>query len=135
MDKITRRSFIKKTAVATVGITAFPMIFIPKAKAHWAKKTIVHPNVDNLRVVGITDLNMTKIEKEIPQDWADQEKLVNKKAVEENIDKMACGLAQASNPQEAWRTIFIKPSGKSWSDTVVAIKTNCIFVQYTRSAV
>src|SRR4030066_27058 len=135
MDKITRRSFIKKTVAAGVGITAFPMIFIPKAKAHWAKKTIVHPNVDNLRVVGITDLNMTKIEKDIPQDWADQEKLVNKKAVEENIDKLACSLVDTRNPSEAWRSIFIKPPLKSWSDTVVAIKTNCIFVQHTRSAV
>src|SRR4030042_296642 len=101
MDKITRRSFIKKTAVATVGITAFPMIFIPKAKAHWAKKTIVHPNVDNLRVVGITDSHMTKIVKEIPVDWAGQEKLVNKKAVEENIDKMACKLVDTRNPSDA----------------------------------
>jgi len=135
MNKITRRSFIKKTAVATAGITAFPMILIPKARAHWAPKTMVHPNVDNLRVVGITDSRMTKIDKEIPQDWADQEKLVNKKAVEENIDKLACSLVDTRNPSEAWRSIFIKPPQKSWSDTVVAIKTNCIFVQYTRSAV
>ena len=111
------------------------MIFIPKAKAHWEPKTIIHPNVNNLRVVGVTDLNMTKIEKEIPREWADQEKLVNTKAVWENIDKMACGLADTRNEGEAWRTIFIKPPGKSWSDTVVAIKTNCIHVQHTRSAV
>ena len=135
MNKITRRSFIKKTAVATAGITAFPMILIPKARAHWAPKTMVHPNVDNLRVVGITDSRMTKIDKEIPQDWADQEKLVNKKAVEENIDKLACSLVDTRNPSEAWRSIFIKPPQKSWSDTVVAIKTSCIFVQHTRSAV
>ena len=135
MDKITRRSFIKKTVAAGVGISAFPMIFIPKARAHWAPKTIVHPNVDNLRVVGLTDLNMTKIEKEIPREWADQEKLVNTKAVWENIDKMACGLVDTRNPEEAWRAIFIKPPLKSWSDTVVAIKTNCIAVQHTRSAV
>jgi hypothetical protein len=55
MDKITRRSFIKKTVAAGVGIAAFPMIFIPKARAQWAPKTMVHPNVDNLRVVAITD--------------------------------------------------------------------------------
>ena len=135
MDKISRRSFIKKTVAAGVGITAFPMIFIPKAKAHWAKKTIVHPNVDNLRVVGITDLRMTKIAKQIPMDRADQEQLVNKKAVEENIDKLACSLVDTRNPGEAWRAIFVKPPLKSWSDTVVAIKTSCIFVQHTRSAV
>jgi len=135
MDKITRRSFIKKTVAAGVGIATFPTIFIPKAKAHWAPKTTVHPNVSNLRVVGITDPKMTMSAEQIPQTWADQEKLVNKKAVWEDIDKMACGLADTRNPSEAWRTIFIKPPLKSWSDTVVAIKTNCIFVQHTRSAV
>jgi hypothetical protein len=135
MDKITRRSFIKKTVAAGVGITAFPMIFIPKARAQWAPKTIVHPNVNNLRVVGVTDSRMTTIAKEIPMDWAHQEKLVNKKPVWENIDKLVCGLVDTRNPGEAWRAIFIKPPLKSWSDTVVAIKTNCIFVQHTRSAV
>src|SRR3972149_6645906 len=119
MDKISRRSFIKKTAVATAGISVFPMIFIPKARAHWAPKTIVHPNVDNLRVVGVTDSSMTTSAKAIPQTWAEQEKLVNKKAVWENIDKMACGLVDTRNPSEAWRAIFIKPPGKSWSETVV----------------
>ena len=78
MDKITRRSFIKKTAVAATGISAFPMIFIPKAKAEWAKKTVVHPNVDNLRVVGITDALMTKSVDHIPQGWAEQEKPAEK---------------------------------------------------------
>jgi hypothetical protein len=135
MDKISRRTFIKKSVAAGVGIAAFPTIFIPKAKAHWAPKTMVHPNVNNLRVVGITDPLMTRIAKEIPQDWAGQEKLVNKKAVEENIDKMACRLVDTRNPSEAWRAIFIKPPLKSWSDTVVAIKTNCIGQQHTRSAV
>jgi hypothetical protein len=53
----------------------------------------------------------------------------------ENIDKLACTLAETRDPQEAWRTIFIKPPRKSWSDTVVAIKTNNIGQQHTRSAV
>jgi hypothetical protein len=135
MKKISRRSFIKKSVAAGVGIAAFPTIFIPKAKAHWAPKTIVHPNVDNLRVVGITDLNMTRTIKEIPQTWADQEKLVNKKVVWEDMDKMACGLVDTRNPSEAWRAIFLKPPLRSWSETVVAIKTNCIGEQHTRSAV
>lgn len=135
MDKISRRRFIKKSVVTGAGIAAFPLIFIPKAKAEWAKKTVVHPNVDNLRVVGITDARMTKSAEHIPQGWAGQEKLVNTKAVWENIDKMACGLAASRNPEEAWRAIFVKPPLKSWLDTVVAIKTNCISQQHTRSAV
>lgn len=135
MDKISRRSFIKKTVATGVGISAFPMIFIPKARAHWAPKTIIHPNVNSLRVVGVTDSRMTLRAKNIPQGWTGQEKLVNKKAVLENIDKMACGLVDTRNPEEAWRAIFVKPPLKSWSDTVVAIKTNCIGHQHTRSAV
>jgi len=135
MDKISRRRFIKKSVITGAGIAAFPMVFIPKAKAEWAKKTVVHPNVDNLRVVGITDARMTKSAERIPQGWAGQEKLVNKKAVSENIDKMACGLCDTRNPEEAWRAIFVKPPHKSWPDTVVAIKTNCISQQHTRSAV
>jgi hypothetical protein len=116
-------------------MTAFPMIFVPKARAHWAKKTLVHPNVDNLRVVCITDPNMTTNVEKIPQIWREQEKLVNKKVVWENMDKMACGLIETHNPEDAWRTLFIKPPMKSWSDTVVAIKTNCIHAQHTHSAV
>ena len=92
MDKITRRSFIQKTAVATAGISVFPMIFIPKAKAHWAPKTIVHPNVDNLRVVGITDSAMTEAVGSIPRDWASQERLIRANVVSENMDKLACKL-------------------------------------------
>jgi len=69
MKKISRRRFIKKSVITGAGIAAFPMIFIPKAKAEWAKKTVVHPNVDNLRVVGITDARMTKSVDHIPQGW------------------------------------------------------------------
>ena len=135
MDKISRRSFLKKSVVTGAGVAVFPMIFIPKAKAEWAKRTIVHPNINNLRVVGITDKNMTKTAEQIPQTWAGQEKLVNTKVVWESIDKMACGLADTKKIEEAWKSIFIKPPSKSWSDTVVAIKTNCIAMQHTRSAV
>lgn len=122
MSKITRRSFIHKTAVAAAGISAFPMVFIPKAQAEWAKKTVVHPNVDNLRVVGITDPKMIK-----PGASASEvDKFIVQETIWENIDRLACSLAQTSNPQEAWRTIFIKPPRKSWSDTVVALKFNSV---------
>ncbi len=135
MDKISRRSFIKKTVMTGAGIAAFPTIFIPKARANWAPKTRVHPNISSLRVVGVTDPGMTTRIESIPRTWAGQEKLVNDKAVWENMDKLACGLVSTRNSDEAWRAIFIRPPIKSWSDTVVAIKTNCIGQQHTRSAV
>jgi hypothetical protein len=134
MKKISRRKFVKKAAILGAGITAFPMVLVRKAKIAWAMGTVVHPNVDNLRVVGITDSNMTRTGREF-YSWSRQDDLVDGDVVWENIDKLACGLVQTRNPEEAWRTIFIKPPRKSWSDTVVAIKTNNISQQHTRSAV
>ena len=125
---------MKKTIVMGTAITAFPAVISRESRARTNAKVVVHPNIDNLRVVGITDTSMTKgHEPGIP--WANQDKLVVSKAVGENIDKLACGLAETGNPSEAWRTIFIKPPRKSWTDTVVAIKTNNIAQQHTRSAV
>ncbi len=134
MNKINRRQFMKKTMVMGTTIAAFPTIFTSKSRAKSVAKLVVHPNVDNLRVVGITDTAMTKAS-EPGSPWRVQDKLVVTDAVWENIDKLACGLAETGNPNEAWRSIFIKPSRKSWSDTVVAIKTNNIAQQHTRSAV
>jgi hypothetical protein len=137
MKGISRRKFIKQAMITGAALTAFPTIFVRKAPSALAPKTIIHPNVDNLRVVGITDPAMTKIAETIPTTWLEQEKLVVTDAVSANIDRLACALAQTRNTTEAWRQIFIKPPGKSWSDTVVAIKTNNIGYghQHTRSGV
>jgi hypothetical protein len=135
IGKISRRRFIKRAMITGAALTAFPMVLVRKAPAAWARKTAVHPNVDNLRVVGITDPAMTKTAETIPLSWAEQDKLVVTDAVWANIDRLACVLAQTRNSAEAWRQIFIKPPRKSWSDTVVAIKTNNNALQHTRSAV
>jgi hypothetical protein len=134
MIRISRRRFIKKAIITGAAVTASPVLLVRKAHAVWARKTAVHPNVDNLRVVGITDARMTKAFKPFSS-WARQDELVVAEAVWENIDKLACSLAETRNPREAWRTIFIRPPRKSWSDAVVAIKTNNIALQHTRSAV
>ncbi|MEW6669995.1 MAG: hypothetical protein AB1512_32695 [Thermodesulfobacteriota bacterium] len=114
--------------------SALPTIFVPEARAAWARKTPVHPNVDNLRVVSVTDTAMTRQDSPgIP--WERQEALVNSKVVWENLDRLACALTRARNETDAWRTVFLKPPRKSWSDAVVAVKTNHIYYQHTRSAV
>jgi hypothetical protein len=77
---------------------------------------------------------MTKSQ-ELASGWKAKEELVNAETVWENIDKLACSLAETKTPEEAWRKIFIKPPRKSWSDTVVAIKTNNIMFHKTRDAV
>jgi hypothetical protein len=134
MKKLSRRNFLKSAALMGTAVSACPMILVPKARASWARKTVLHPNVDNLRVVGLTDPAMTKsIETGIS--WARQEELVNYKPVWENMDRLACALTEERNAEDAWRTIFVKPPRKAWSDTVVAIKTNHISQQHTRSAV
>ena len=132
--KISRRRFLKNTIITGAVITGFPTVFIPKSTAGWAPQTPVHPNVDNLRVVGITDPGMT-LSLSPRASWTLQNKLVSSEKVSENIDKLACTLTDIRDPKEAWHAIFVKPPRKSWHDTVVAIKTNHIAQQHTRSAV
>jgi hypothetical protein len=45
--------------------------------------------------------------------------------VKENMDKMACALADNADSQKAWETILRKPTAKDWGDVIVAIKPNC----------
>jgi len=72
---ISRRRFVKNTAIIGAGITAFPFVFIRRSNAAWERKTVIHPNVDNLRVVGITDPGMTR-EVEPRASWLRQNELV-----------------------------------------------------------
>ncbi len=134
MMRISRRGFVKGAAVVGAALTTFPTILIPKARAAWARKTVVHPNVDNLRVVAVTDPAMTRPDGR-GISWDRQEELVNAERVRENLDRLACGLTRTDKIAEAWKTIFIKPPRKAWSDAVVAIKTNHISRQHTHSAV
>ena len=134
MSQYTRRQFIKNTIAVGAGITGFPMVFIPKIDAAWTPKTLIHPNIDNLKVVAVTDKNMIK--GDAPSSgWSRQDKLVDTRVVWENMDKLACHLTDLEEPEAAWKTIFVKPPKKSWQETVVAIKTNNLGSQHTRSAV
>jgi hypothetical protein len=135
MKKITRRRFMKNSMLLGTAITAFPAILSAKIKnASAASRFVFHPGVDNLRVVSITDPMMTTDSKPIC-DWKQQNELVNPQVVYANIDKLACALAETNDTTMAWKTIFLKPPRKSWSNTTVAIKTNTIAYQHTRSAV
>jgi hypothetical protein len=125
---------MKESITLGAAVTVFPTVLIPKAQAAWDRGTPVHPNVDNLRVVAITDSKMTRAI-EPASSWERQDALVVSDVVWENIDRLACTLTQIRQPQEAWRAIFVKPPGKSWSNTIIAIKTNNIAQQHTRSAV
>lgn len=134
MGKISRRLFLQKAIIAGGAIAASPALLLKKARAGYNEKIIVHPNVDNLRVVGITDNAMTKA-LDPRSTWSRQEELVVPEKVWENMDKLASGLTETNDPAKAWQTIFIRPPKKTWAETVVAIKTNHIAQQHTRSAV
>jgi hypothetical protein len=116
-----------------VGLTTIPTIIVPRRTEAFDGST-VHPNISPLRVVGVRDRRMTN-PVELRTGWAQEEKLVNWDPVQEDMDRLACGLAEESSPADAWKKIFLKPAGKSWSDVVVAIKINRLGVQRTRSAV
>ena len=80
MKKISRRQFIKNTAIVGTAIVTVPTLLIRKAPAAWAPGTTVHPNVDNLKVVGIIDSSMSR-GAETDIHWARQEELVVKERV------------------------------------------------------
>ncbi len=131
---MSRRRFLKTTAAGALTLSAIPTIIIPKRVEAFQPGGKVHPYISPLRVVGATDPGMTSAV-EAGANWAKQEQLVVWDAVQQNMDRMAVALAQEGKPADAWGKIFLKPAGKSWSDVVVAIKTNQIGSQRTRSAV
>lgn len=134
MGGISRRKFLKATAVGALALGAGPTIIIPRRVQAYQPGGRLHPNIDPLRVVGLQDPRMTTGEN-IVSNWQQQEALVAWDVVQQNLDAMASKLAQEADADDAWRAIFIKPAGKAWSDVTVAIKTNNIAEQHTRSAV
>lgn len=131
---VSRREFLKSTVVGAAALGLGPTILIPRRAEALAPGGAVHPNISPLRVVGVHDPKMTTDAME-HSTWKQQEQLLRPEVVAENLDRMACALTQERDPARAWRTIFLKPPGKAWTDTVVAIKVNCISKQRTRSAV
>jgi hypothetical protein len=100
MSRISRRQFVKRAIITSAAMAAFPAVLIPKARAAWVRKTVVHPNINNLLVVGITDARMTKANEPISS-WARQQKLVIPEVVWENMDNLACRLAETRNPADS----------------------------------
>ena len=113
MREISRRRFMRESVVMGTGMIALPTLLACETGATQqeippASKIVTHPNVDNLRVVSLADSSMT-VDQIPASPWADQEEVVAKERVWENIDKLACGLVETGDPGEAWRAIFIKP--------------------------
>ncbi len=64
MKRISRRRFMKETVVMGTGVIALPAFITYETPANQREnqpvdKIVAHPNVDNIRVVGIGDPSMT----------------------------------------------------------------------------
>ncbi len=134
VSRMSRRRFLRTTAAGALALGAAPTIILPRRAEAFQPGAKVHPNISPLRIVGLQDPAMTTDLRE-RSTWQQQEELVAWDVVGDNVDRLACTLAEEADPAAAWRAIIVRPPGKSWSDTVVAIKTNNIAVQHTRSAV
>jgi hypothetical protein len=130
---MSRRRFLKATAGA-LAVSSIPTIIVPKRVEAYQAGAKIHPNISPLRVVGVRDARMTTEVNERAA-WQVQQGLVAPEAIYENMDKMAMALAEESAAADAWKKVFVKPPGRSWADTVVAIKTNQIAEQRTRPPV
>ncbi len=133
LNGISRRSFLK-SAVAGAAALSVPYVFVPHGAVAYEPGKSIHPNISPLRVVGIHDPNMTS-DLQVGNSWSDQEKLVRAEVIGTDFDRLACALAQEKQLKVAWQKIFVKSPDKPWSDVVVAIKTNNISSQHTRSPV
>ncbi|MFO7958300.1 MAG: DUF362 domain-containing protein [Candidatus Brocadiia bacterium] len=131
---MSRRSFLGTAAAGALAFSAVPTIITPRRVEAYQPGGRIHPNVNPLRVVGVRDPSMIA-EDAVPPAWEDQEKLVAEQVVGDNIDRMAMALAEEEDVSRAWNKILVKPAGKEWSEAVVAVKTNQIAQQRTRSAV
>lgn len=131
---VSRRRFIKDTAAGAAAAGMIPYFFVPRLSPSFEGWESPHPDIDGLRVVGLHDEKMTT--DELPTaPWKKQEQVLDAELIEANVDRLACTLADEKKPADAWKKIFVKPPKKGWSDTIVAIKTNNIARQHTRSPV
>ena len=131
---VSRRDLLKRAALGALAIGAVPTIFIPRRAQAYGPAEEVHPNINPLRVVGAQDAGMVN-GTDPRSGWDVHDPMVVPDAVNQNMDRMAMALAEEKDAADAWKKIFLKPAGKGWGDVIVAIKTNQIAEQRTRSAV
>lgn len=135
----SRRNFIK-TAVAgaagfmVTGVSGQSQSSKEISASAWTPNKKINPNIDNLRVVCCHDPSMIS---GAPASWnmEGQNAPVNVDRVFADLDAMAKTLSLKNSAEEAWKTIFRKPTHKNWKDVKAAIKVNCISENHPRVAV
>ncbi len=63
---------------------------------------------------------MSKSDSMFPKDVYKQNSVINQKAVDETLNACAVALSRKSSSDEAWATIFQKPSQKAWQEVKTA---------------
>jgi Domain of unknown function (DUF362) len=123
-----RRGFLKMTAGGVAGLSLINMEKALASPAAWTNKMPINPDIDNMKVICCYDTNMLKTGS-VMTNFTSQNNAVNTNQVYANLDDMACRLAASSSlpaptADQAWRKIF--RSSKTWANTKVAIKVNCV---------
>jgi hypothetical protein len=123
-----RRDFLKTAAVGAAGAMGLGALRFEKASAQttgsvWVNGMAINPAIDNRRVVCCHDPKMLTATPS-NTDFATTNAVVDAAVVAKNLDNLAMQLARKTTADEAWKTIF--RSGKAWSATRVAMKTNGI---------
>lgn len=124
----SRRNFLKTTAAGGAGlIVSNGLLKTAFSKESASRRGIeINPNINNLRVVYIEDPTMLEDGTNTSfGSFSSSTSKIDAAKAKENMDKMACALANIEDINQAWGTIFQKPTAKDWEDVTVAIKPNC----------
>jgi hypothetical protein len=130
-DSVSRRSFLKKSAVTAAGISVVGLNVENafSSSSPWANKKAINPNIPNTKVVSCFDETMVtdKTNALLADTLLKQNNLLNTARVEFDLDELAKKLTSKTDAASAWNTIFQKAESKQWKDIKVAIKVNCIY--------
>ena len=125
----SRRKFLKTTAAGGAGLIVSEGLLktaFSKEESVSRRGIEINPNINNLRVVYIEDTAMLENGTSTTfGTFSAANDKVDADKVKENMDKMACALANEADIQTAWETIFQQPANKDWEDAIIAIKSNC----------
>ena len=87
-SRLSRRKFLRNTAGSAAALSAAPALLSSCRGAGYKKGARIHPNLDEMRVVGVHDEEMTEGNAGRIS-WDQQEERLNWDTVLENIDRMA----------------------------------------------
>jgi hypothetical protein len=124
-----RRDFLKTAAAGAAGVMGVSALKFDKIFAQstggWVAGMQINPAIDNKRVICCHDTNMLTATP-ANNDFTTTNNAVAADVVAANLDEMAMQLAQKTNADDAWSTIFRTGNSGGWAATRVAMKTNGI---------